>query len=53
MVRNTDLADVLLLDVGIFKNLLHGLHGLSKKIHVELFELGPSKRFRKVVSIFE
>jgi len=42
-----------LLDTSILENLLDGLHSLAEEIHVELFELGASEGFGKILSIEE
>ena len=49
----TYFIDVLFLDIGILEDLFHGLHGLTEKIHVELFKLGPSESFREIIAILE
>ena len=46
-----DFVDVLLLHVGVFQDLLDGLHGGAEEIHVQLFELGSCKSFGKVLAV--
>ena len=47
------LVNVLLLETGIFEDLLDRLHGFPEQVHVQLLELGPGQGFREVVAVFE
>ena len=45
--------NILLLETGVFKNLLNRLHGLPEQVHVQFLELGPGQRLREVVAGLE
>ena len=47
------LIDILLLETGVFENLLDRLHGLPEQIHVQFLELCPGQRLGEVVTVLE
>lgn len=51
--QRTDLVDILLLNTGILKDLLDGLHRLPEKVQVQLFKLGPGQGLGEVVPALE
>ena len=51
--RKPYLINILLLEVGVLENLLHRLHRLTEKIHVEFLELSPGERLGEVVAVLE
>ncbi|KAF1748048.1 hypothetical protein GCK72_024515 [Caenorhabditis remanei] len=48
-----NLVDIILLEVRVFKNLLHWLESSTEEIHVELLELGTGEGLREVFSVEE
>ena len=51
--ERSHLIDVLLLETGVFENLLDRLHGLPEQVHVQFLELGPGQRLGEVVAVLE
>ena len=41
--NENDFVDIPLVDISVLENLLDGLHGLPKEVHLELFKLGPGE----------
>ena len=50
---STYLINILLLEVSVLQNLLHGFYGPAEEVHVELLELGPGQGLGEVVAALE
>jgi hypothetical protein len=49
----THLVDFILLDAGIFENLLNGLESFTEQVYVQFLKLGARQGLREIVAVLE